>query len=98
MTCPGDRITVTCVTPSGVIVWIVTPGGGDDECSYSRATERSDMCGPDNRFHSDGSGGNSSLSVILTDDLNGTLVECFDGSIANANATGSYNICVIGME
>ena len=100
-TCPGERVTVTCVTPLGSTIWRVTPGGDDDQCSYSRSTSSPDMCGPDDRFMSSRTEGssdinNSSLSVTLTDDLNETLVECLDSTVINANATGSYNICVIG--
>ena len=65
--------------------------------SYSKSRR------PDDRFMSSRTEGssdinNSSLSVTLTDDLNGTLVECLDATVVDVNATGSYNICVIGLE
>lgn len=97
-TCPGKEISFTCLVESGVTSWIVIPGGADDECAYTSVTQRTDTCGPNGVFSSSrtegGSEFNASLSVVLTNDLNGTEVECIDGS-AGGGLVDSYNICVI---
>ena len=101
--CSGERITFTCVVDSGSTLWRVTPGGDDEVCSYQIGDPNvGDSCGPENSFISsrtDGSSNikNSSLSVTLTDNLNETLVECIDGTIANGDPIGSQNICVMGI-
>ena len=102
-TCPGERITFTCVSPSGATLWTVGLGGEDDECLYSGFFQRPDTCGPGRRFTSSQTEGssdarNSSLSVVLTDDLNGTTVECSDATVVGADPTGSHNICVVGIH
>ena len=98
-TCPGEEISFTCLVDSGSISWIVTPGGADDECPYTSVTQRTDTCGPNGVFTSSrtegGSEFNTSLSVVLTNDLSGTEVECID-SAAGGGLVDSYNICVIG--
>ena len=100
--CSGERITVTCVVDSGSTTWLVTPGGDDGVCVYQVSTPNiQDMCGPENTFtssHTEGSSDiyNSSLSVTLTDDLNGTLVECFDSTVVDGDPTGSFSICIAG--
>ena len=94
----------TCVVDSGSISWRVTPGGEKVICRYQIGTpDEEDSCGPERRFTSSRTEGssdltNSSLSVTLTDDLNKTLVECFDAAVAGGNIIAFYNICVIGIE
>ena len=102
--CSGEKIIFTCVVDSGSTLWRVTPGGDDGVCSYQIGTSNiKDSCGPENSFISSQTEGssninNSSLSVTLTDDLNETLVECIDGTVANGDPIGSHNICVIGRH
>ena len=101
--CSGERITFTCVVGNGSALWRVTPGGDDGVCSYQRADSIvRDSCGPENSFTSSQTEGNSninnsSLSVTLTDDLNGTLAECLDGTSINGDLIGSQNICIKGV-
>ena len=85
---------------SGAASWIITPGGEDGVCSYSAVIPEEDTCGPERRFISyatENSGNllNSSLSVLLTDDLNGTLVKCADATVSD-DLIGSFNICIVG--
>ena len=93
----------TCVVDSGSTSWRVTPGGEQALCRYQIGTpDIEDTCGPEGRFISSRTEGssditNSSLSVTLSNDLNGTLVECIDAAIAGRNIIASYNICVVGM-
>ena len=103
-TCSGERIMWTCVVDSGSTAWRVTPGGEQPICRFQIGTpDIEDSCGPEWRFTSSRTEGssditNSSLSVTLTDDLNGTLVECIDAAVAGGNIIAFYNICVIGIE
>ena len=96
--CPGDDVTFTCVVET-TTRWTVTPGGDDRECVYLSVSQSSDRCGPDGRFTSSRTEmsdniNNSSLSVInITNDLNGTVVECTD---ATGNFNESSGICIIG--
>ena len=99
-TCSGERITFTCLA-GGVTLWIVRPGGLDVECVYTSVTQSLDMCGPEDMFTSSRTEGssdplNSSLTVVLTDDLNDTMVEYSDATV-RGDPIGSYNICVVGM-
>ena len=71
-------------------------------CTYLSCTQDPDTCGPDGRFRSsrtDGSetAANSSLSVVsITEDLNGTMVECTDGTNIT-DIIGSNTICILGI-
>ena len=71
-------------------------------CIYLSGTQDPDTCGPDGRFRSSRTEGsetaaNSSLSVVsITEDLNGTMVECTDG-INVTNIIGSKTICILGI-
>ena len=99
-TCSGERITFTCVA-GGATLWIVRSGGLDGECVYSSVTQNPDECGPEDMFRSSRTEGssdplNSSLTVVLTDGLNDTMVECSDATV-RGDPIGSYNICVVGM-
>ena len=94
----------------GHVLWTVDPLHGESlleekmpcVCIYHIGIpDIEDSCGPQRRFtssHTEESSGitNSSLSVTLTDDLNGTLVECIDATVACGDIIASYNICVIG--
>ena len=99
--CPGDDVTFTCVVDLATF-WRVTstPRGDDDECVYrSGSPDITDACGPDDRFTSSRTDmsqdiNNSSLSVVsITNDLNGTLIECSD---VNSELIDLYSICIIG--
>lgn len=99
-TCAGEQITFTCVVNSGAASWIITPGGQDGVCSYSSVYPNEDSCGPGRRFTSSRTEESStplssSLSVALSNDLNGTLVQCADATVFDS-FIGSYNICVLG--
>ena len=82
--------------------WSVSPGGNDGVCIYLSGTEEAENCGPDGRFTSSRTEGsetaaNSSLSVVsITEDLNGTMVECTDGTNVT-NIIGSKTICILGI-
>ena len=99
--CPGDDVTFTCVVESGVTRWTVSPGGNDGVCIYLSSGQTPDTCGPDGRFRSSRTEGsetaaNSSLSVVsITEDLNGTMVECADGNNIT-DIIGSDDICITG--
>lgn len=98
--CTGKHITFTCVVTSGAASWIIIPGGEDGVCSYSAVIPDEETCGPDRRFTSHTTENssnilNSSLSVLLTDDLNGTLVKCADATVSD-DFIGTYNICIVG--
>ena len=97
--CPGDDVTFTCVVDPATF-WVVTPGGDDEVCVYrSGNPDVTDTCGPDGRFTSSRTDmsqdiNNSSLSVVsITNDLNGTLIECSD---VNNELIDSYSICIVG--
>ena len=100
--CPGDDVTFTCVVDSGVTRWSVSHGGSDGECTYISGSQAPDTCGPDGRFRSSrtessDSTANSSLSVVsITEDLNGTMVECTDGNNIT-DIIGSKTICILGI-
>jgi hypothetical protein len=100
--CPGDDVMFTCVVGNGATVaWSVDPGGTDGLCLYVTTLQNSDICGPDGRFNSSRTEGsdsaaNSSLSVVsITEDLNGTMVECADATNIT-DIIGSDDICITG--
>ena len=70
-------------------------------CTYLSSAQDPDTCGPDGRFRSSRTEGsetaaNSSLSVVsITEDLNGTMVECADGNNIT-DIIGSDDICITG--
>ena len=70
-------------------------------CTYLSNAPDPDNCGPNNRFRSSRTEGsetaaNSSLSVVsITEDLNGTMVECTDATNVT-NIIGSDDICITG--
>ena len=82
--------------------WTVSPGGNGGVCAYLSGTQDPDTCGPDGKFRScrtegSKSADNSSLSVVsITEDLNGTIVECADGNNAT-DIIGSKTICILGI-
>ena len=86
---------------SGTTRWTVSPGGSDGVCTYLSASgaQDPDTCGPDGRFISSPTEGsetaaNSSLSVVsITEDLNGTMVECNNVT----DIIGSKTICIRGI-
>jgi hypothetical protein len=99
--CPGDDVMFTCVVGNGATVaWSVDPGGTDGLCLYVTTLQNSDICGPDGRFNSSRTEGsdsaaNSSLSVVsITEDLNGTMVECADATNIT-DIIGSKTICIL---
>ena len=97
-TCSGERITFTCVAGAAT-TWIVRPGGVDPECVYTSVTQNPDMCGPEDMFTSSATEGssdprNSSLTVVLTDGLNDTIVECSETGVSDL--IGLYTICIVG--
>ena len=73
-------------------------------CIYLSASGAQDpaSCGPDGRFRSSRTEGsktaaNTSLSVVsINEDLNGTMVECTDGTNVT-NIIGSKTICILGI-
>ena len=81
--------------------WTVSLGGNVGECTYLSESQIPDTCGPNGRFRSSRTEGsetaaNSSLSVVsITEDLNGTMVECTDGTNVT-NIIGSKTICILG--
>ena len=70
-------------------------------CVYLSVTQEAENCGPDGRFRSSRTEGsetaaNSSLSVVsITEDLNGTMVECADATNIT-DIIGSDDICITG--
>ena len=86
---------------SGATFWNITPGGDDGVCSSSEGNPE-DTCGPERRFISNATKNssnqlNSSLNVFLTDDLNGTLVQCIDGEINGSGLIGNVVFCIPSM-
>ena len=84
-----------------VTLWTVSPGGSNGECIYLSGSQTPDTCGLNGRFRSSRTEGsenatNSSLSVVsITEDLNGTMVECADGTDVT-DIIGTDVICIAG--
>ena len=70
-------------------------------CIYLSSVPDPDTCGPDGRFRSSRTEGsktadNSSLSVVsITEDLDGTMVNCTDGNNIT-DIIGTDVICITG--
>ena len=85
-----------------VTLWTVSPWGTDGVCAYFSDSQTPDTCGPDGRFRSSRTEGSdsaadSSLSVVsITEDLNGTMLACTDGTNVT-NIIGSKTICILGI-
>ena len=98
--CPGDDVTFTCVGGTATTIWVVSSGEDTDTCLYRTSDpDNTETCGPERRFTSSQTEmsediNNSSLSVVsITNDLNGTVVECVNGL---DDTIGSFKICIIG--
>ena len=94
--CPGDDVTFSCNTTQIAVTWLVTPAVGNvSSCTVVRDTTPTATCGPMDVFTAAFSGGDmtSTLSAqSVTDDLNGTRVECLDvGDV-------DEEICIIGQR
>ena len=94
--CPGDNITFTCVSTINTVTWRVTPPVGSSSfCNLAHdEPSRNVMCGPMDVFTAAVSGDNmtSTLSTqSVTDDLNGTRVECDLGDV-------DEEICIVGQR
>ena len=72
-------------------------------CTYISSAPDPDTCGPDRRFRSSRTEGsetaaNSSLSVVsITEDLNGTIVQCTDDNNNIFDIIGSKTLCILGI-
>ena len=94
--CPGDDVTFTCETTINAVAWRVTPAVGDfSSCTvFHDAPSVIERCGPMDVFTAAVSGDNmtSTLSAqSVTDDLNGTKVECSAGDV-------DEEICIVGQR
>ena len=93
--CPGDDVTFICNTTQIGIIWRVTPAVGNvSTCVVIHDTTPTDICGPMDVFTAALSEDDmtSTLSAqSVTDDLNGTMVECLDGDV-------DEEICIVGQR
>ena len=94
--CPEHDVIFTCVSTINAVVWRVASAvGGFSLCVVFHDTPSvNDTCGPMDVFTAVVSGDNmtSILSVqSVTDDLNGTRVECAVGDV-------DEEICIVGQR
>ena len=102
--CPGSDIEFTCVVdtrPGSTTRWEITPDGGEPACTvalnFPNETQR---CGRERVFTSSliGQTGLNYTSSLRAEDvslsLDGTLVECVDGT--DLQIIGSAIICIAG--
>ena len=89
--CPGDDVTFMCNTSPNAVTWRVTPAVGNVSlCTVVRDTTPTATCGPMDVFTAAISGATLSAQSV-TDDLNGTRVECLDGD-------ADEEICIVGQR
>ena len=102
--CPGSDIEFTCVGNSILLSntrWEITPDGGETPCVVAHnIPDEMDSCGPGEVFTSSltGQTGLNYTSSLRAEDvslsLNGTIVECVDGS--DLQIIRSAKICIVG--
>ena len=95
--CPGDNVTFTCMVMDtlgiGSTRWIVE--GSSTVCVVLHNLPTTQTCGPNGAFTSslDQSGVDFTTILSVSDDFNGTTVECRDQDL---NRVGSEDICIVG--
>ena len=102
--CSGSDIEFTCVGNSmlsSTTRWEITPDGGETPCIVLHNDNAfMQTCGPGRVFTSNltGQTGFNYTSSLRAEDvplsLNGTIVECVDGT--DRQIIGSANICIVG--
>ena len=102
--CPGELVSLTCShdNTAGEQTRWKTISNGSESChrvvSHTTSLTK-DICGPfEITMISDSSGStvSSTIQILVTEAVNGTLIECFAGGLSSSPQVGNTTLNVMG--